>query len=249
MSSVIPTSFELKRMIQDVLTNSYNNKLGHIPSALSWLKMLYQIFKIYDTENNIFIFGKFWGTQSLYAVLRELKIADVKHMSELPFVYNINYETIGDTLGYACGVAMSSEKPVICVLSDACLQSGYVYEAIEFMLHHKLNIKVFIDNNNEGVCDKLENILSIDPLISMLKMYNKIAFLEPDDENFEFIRNTNNSSMFYFYRNIKGDLLPLMQDKKWHYKILDEQTYLDLMSYVDCSKSINCLGVEDHLFG
>lgn len=230
-----PKSFQkvqnniIKDIIKDILKTSYENKLGHIPSALSWVKMLYEIFSFYNIKDNIFIFGKFWGAQGLYAVLRELKIADVKHMSELPFVYNINYETIGDTLGFACGIAMATKKPVICVMPDACMQSGYIYEAIEFILQHDLNIKIFVDDNGQGVCDYTDNVLSLKPLKTMLKGYNKCFCLNPNSNNKKILSFTANESCFYFYKNTKGDMIPLMQDKSWHYKLLDEETYNKLM--------------------
>lgn len=218
-----------KNIIKDILKDSYENKLGHIPSALSWMKMLYEIFSFYNIKENNFIFGKFWGAQALYAVLRELKIANVKHMKELPFVYNINYETIGDTLGYASGIAFAGKKPVICIMSDSCMQSGYVYEAIEFILQHDLNVKVFIDDNHQGVCGFTDETLSINPLKHLLKGYNKCFILNPNNNNFKVLKFTENKSCFYFYQNFKGDEIPLMREPLWHYKTLDEKTYKKLI--------------------
>ena len=124
---------------------------------------------------------------------------------------------------------MATKKPVICVMPDACMQSGYIYEAIEFILQHDLNIKIFVDDNGQGVCDYTDNVLSLKPLKTMLKGYNKCFCLNPNSNNKKILSFTANESCFYFYKNTKGDMIPLMQDKSWHYKLLDEETYNKLM--------------------
>ena len=215
------------RIIWDILKQSYQKKLGHIPSALSWMKMLYEVFTVFNTEDNIFIFGKFWGSQALYAVLRELQIQDTDNFKDLSWIWNLNYETIGDTLGYACGVSMMQDKPVLCLMSDSCLQSGYVYEALEYIVQHSLNLKLLVDDNHSGVIGKTENCLSLRPLREMLCGLGVYHELDPNTDNH--LELLKPGFQVYFYQSTKGDGVLGLQDPKWHYKLLDTETYQRLV--------------------
>ena len=123
------------------------------------------------TNKYKFICGKYWGMQSYFASYYNQTKIKVKNLRELPFIFQQNLESIGDILGFATGVSLSSGQRTICFISDAQLQSGYVYEAMNFIIQHNLNILVLVDFNKLQVCDRVENIVSVNPF---LKAYKEI---------------------------------------------------------------------------
>lgn len=151
------------------LTNELN--LSHLPSALSQADIVECLMPYLLTNKYKFICGKYWGAQSYFASYFNITGIRVKNLRELPFIFQQNLESIGDILGFATGVSLGSNQRTICFISDAQLQSGYVYEAMNFIIQHNLNISVLVDFNKLQVCDRVENIVSVNPF---LKAYKEI---------------------------------------------------------------------------
>jgi len=150
--------------MKKILQYSIDNKLKHIPSALSQYSYLKYVLPMLKQDYNICI-GKPFGSQAYYLPWLEMgyikenqKLSyGIKH-DELEFV-NFSEETLGNALGVASGVALISDKPTYCNISDGALQMGATLEALQFIGKHEQNILLNIDFNGVQLTGKtLDNI-------------------------------------------------------------------------------------------
>lgn len=221
---------KIKQLKEEMLVYSYEHSLAHIPSALSMFDYVYELFhnKLVTVDDKIVI-GKPFGAQTYYIIWRSLGLLDnveklsvaVKH-EEISFV-DFSEETIGDSLGIAAGIAMTTDKLVWVNLSDAALQMGATLEAIQFIGHNKLkNILVTIDYNGSQVTGNTADIIPTDPVIEMFNGYG--WDVKYDLTNF----TIEDSPKVFVMKTIKGHGIPTMEKdiKKWHYRKIESQTEL-----------------------
>lgn len=163
-----------KSELRQILETTVKNNLCHIPSALSW----FDFMKVFVKSNYdcIPVLGKFWGAQ-IFDIIGK------------PNFVNNNQETIADTLGFATGIALTKpNKPIVCILSDSVFQSGYIYEALNIIIHYNLNVMILVDYNNFQVMGSVDKILGIDMIINGLK--SKIVVQECPGHNQTQIKKT-----------------------------------------------------------
>ena len=168
-------------ILKDLLLDfSYENQLSHIPSALSMVDYIDVIFSHgYITPSDKIVIGKPFGAQAYYLVWRELGfLNDIERLSvgvkheEIPFV-DFSEETMGNALGVAAGIAMTTKDRVWVNISDAALQMGNTLEALQFIGHNKIkNIVVTVDYNNVQVTGNVNDILSVTPVAQMCRQYS-----------------------------------------------------------------------------
>lgn len=218
-----------------ILEFSYKNNCGHIASALSMIDYLEVLFlEGIIKKEDIIILGKPFGSQSYYIIWKELKwISEIETLSigvkqdEIPFVY-FSEETMGNALGVAAGVSIATNKKIWINLSDACLQMGNTLEAIQFIGQHKLsNIFVTIDYNNSQVTGKINDILSVEPIIKMFNDYGwKTHDVDGHNKNLliqRFNNTDNHKPNVFICRTTKGKGIKSIEGdfKKWHYKKIE----------------------------
>ena len=86
--------------------------------------------------------------------------------------------SLGHGLAIGNGIALgeklkNNNTKIFVVMSDGELNEGSVWESIMFAAQNKLdNLVVIIDNNNQISLDKLDNILSIEPIDKRFKYFN-----------------------------------------------------------------------------
>jgi transketolase len=195
---------------------------------------VYELFasKLVTTDDKI-ILGKPFGAQAYYIIWKHLGYLDdidnlsiaVKH-EEIPFV-TLSEETMGNSLGIAAGIALTTDKLVWVNLTDGSLQIGALLEAIQFVGHNNLkNILVTVDFNGSQVTGYTKDILSVDAVPNFFKncgweVYENLNEFKIGDKPKVFIMNT-----------IKGHGIPTMEKdvKKWHYKKIE--TLEELQSLV-----------------
>jgi transketolase N-terminal domain/subunit len=225
---------------EKLLKYSYDNNLSHIPSALSMNEYLSVIFKTGVVKKNDYIaIGKPFGAQAYYLIWRELGWvsnieelgAGVKH-DEIDFV-DYSEETIGNALGVASGIAMTTDARVWVNISDATLQMGNTLEAIQLIGQwQQKNIFVTIDNNNAQVLGRTEDILNVEPVFELFKGYGwDVNFVDGHNEIelkkcFDKLKFTKPTVVVC--NTIKGGLVKEMSSdiKKWHYKKIECESEL-----------------------
>lgn len=223
-------------MIEKLLRFSYENKLTHVPSALSMLTYVETIFnnKLIVPYRDRIVLGKPFGSQTYYLVWQNLgyieNITDlsvgVKH-SEIDFV-DYGEETMGNALGVAAGIAMANPHQRVWVnLTDATLQMGSTLEAIQYIGHNNLkNIVMTIDYNNCQVTGNTSEVLSVDPVIDFISN-NKWDVSQCNGHCELLIRDYfPGLSMFptaVIYKTIKGFGVDYMERDpiKWHYRPIE----------------------------
>lgn len=228
-------------MRKELLQYSFDKQLGHIPSALSMIDYLESVFKYIKRDDKIII-GKPFGAQAYYIIWKErgwLKDINNLHIGvkhdEIPFV-TYSEETIGNALGVAAGIALTTNKKVYVNLSDAALQMGTVLEAIQFIGHHKLsNIVCTIDYNNSQVTGITSKILNVEPIISMIRLYNWNVYVVDGhnknklDQIMSAASNNKDLPTMVVCITKKGKGITEMENDscKWHYKKI--ATEIELM--------------------
>ena len=226
-------------MKKQLLEFSYKRNLGHIASALSMVDYLQSVFKVINRDDKIVI-GKPFGAQAYYVIWKELGWLDdidrlhmgIKH-DEIDFV-DYSEETMGNALGVAAGIAMTTDKRVWVNISDAALQMGNTLEAIQFIGHNKINnIFVTVDYNGSQVTGKVDDIISVEPCIDLCRHYgwwtqvvdgHNTAALDAAFNNLvDVIPN------IVFCKTQKGHGVTEMQEQPelWHYKKIENEQTLD----------------------
>jgi transketolase len=237
-------------MIKEIIVESYNKQVAHIPSALSMATYIEVLFKeeFIKPYRDKIVLGKPFGSQAYYTLWKELGYLDnlsysmgVKH-DEIDFV-DYGEETMGNALGVGAGIALTTDKRVWINLTDATLQMGSTLEAIQFIGHNCLkNIIVTIDYNNMQVTGKTSDIISVKPVISFFKKCGW-SVKQIDGHNKDDIKNTftykTDTSLIdrpqvYFYKTKKGYGVKCMEDDpvEWHYKKLDENNFRQILKQI-----------------
>ena len=70
--------------------------------------------------------------------------------------------SLGNGLGYACGLAMADKSPITCIISEGELYEGATWEALMFAHHYKLtNLRVLVNKNDAIILGKPSECLAI----------------------------------------------------------------------------------------
>jgi transketolase len=222
-------------MKRELLTYSYEQGLSHIPSALSMLDYVDELFtNRLVTPEDVIVIGKPFGSQAYYLIWRELGYLDnieslspgLKH-DEIDFV-DYSEETIGNALGVASGIALTTDRLIWVNITDATLQMGNTLEAIQFIgAKCQNNILLTVDYNGSQVTGRTDDIITVDPVIQMLSLYGWDVHYDSLD-NFKI----SDKPSAFIINTVKGDGVDTMQrdEKKWHYKKIE--TLKELQSLV-----------------
>jgi transketolase len=225
-------------MVSDLIKYSFDNKLSHIPSALSMLDYIDILFtgKYIIPFKDKIVLGKPFGSQAYYLIWKACGYLDdtetlsigVKH-NEISFV-DFSEETMGNALGVASGIAHSTSDIVYVNLSDASLQMGSTLEAVAYIGAKQLkNIVVTIDYNQVQVTGKTDDIISVKPLPAFFKNYGwSVVHVDGHDheklhKSFANIGKKRNAPLVYFCHTIKGHGVDYMEADPitWHYKTIN----------------------------
>ena len=202
---------------------------------LSYLEVLVKYNFI--TKEDFLIIGKPWGSQAYYLLWEKYWNLDISNLSigvkhdEIDFL-DYGEETMGNALGVASGIAMTTDKKVWVNLSDATLQIGNTMEAIQFIgLNNLNNIITTVDFNNMQVTGEVDAILSVRPIVKLFKNCGwnvqcvKYGHREKTLKHiFERHFKVGDKPTVFIIHTVKGHGVPFMEEnpRKWHYRKLDE---------------------------
>lgn len=211
---------------KDVLRVAMKHKLGHVASSLSCLDILVNLYYAIREPDDVVILSKGHGCYALYAILADLGILPksawhswtgisgcIEHNPEIGLFGSTG--SLGHGLGMAVGLAIAKQQLgdpgiVYCIMGDAELQEGSVYEAFDIASKLKrLPLKVIVDCNTLGALQT-----SIE-----FTFENRFYFDGHDHHHiYHAVRNSNTGCVFA--KTVKGKGVPFMEDDpKWHYRV------------------------------
>lgn len=238
---------------KEILSMSLNAGVAHIPSALSqcdYLGVLLMNKNINPLEYK-FVLGKPFGAQAYYSLFKHCGWidGDLSNYGSLkpewryiiqkehPLVEFID-ESMGNCLSVGCGLALGGKK-VFVNISDAAFQEGSVWESILFAGAKKLGQLIMaIDYNGMQALGKIDSILSISPLQKKLEAFGWDTLLVNgnDIESMDLLipmldKRSNIRPLALIFKTVKGAGCQIMEnDETWHYRILDEKSYLEALN-------------------
>ncbi len=149
---------ETKTLIKRILEIAYRDGMGHIPSALSILDIVWCLYDKVMTKDDQFILSKGHGCMALYAVLEAKGLLDwSKPLQGHPKRGGsilASTGSLGHGLPMAVGLAKAKKIKgeagrVFCLIGDGECNEGTTWESAMIAAHHKLdNLMVFIDYNH-----------------------------------------------------------------------------------------------------
>ncbi len=218
-----------------ILEVAYRDEMGHIPSALSIVDIIWTLYDKVMTKDDQFILSKGHGVMALYAVLEEKGLLDwsTKLMGHPKRGGAILASTgsLGHGLPMAVGLAMAKkikgeQGRVFCLIGDGECNEGTTWESALLAAHHKLdNLSVIVDQNYSS--ERALNLLSLEIKFQAFGF----ATSEQVGHNFELLESNLNLfgvpyPMALIYKNIKGKGVTFMEgDNSWHNRKLTKEDY------------------------
>lgn len=222
------TIVKLRRRILEV---AYRDGMGHIPSALSILDIVWVLYDKVMTKYDQFILSKGHGCMALYAVLEEKDLLDWStklwgHPKRGGAIL-ASTGSLGHGLPMAVGLAMAKKIKgeagrVFVLVGDGECNEGTTWESALLAAHHKLdNLVLIIDENGSS-----ERALSTGELQEKFTAFGWSS-TTIDGHAIEWWKN------FYTARpvclvaqTIKGNGIPFMiGDNSWHNRKLTKEEY------------------------
>jgi len=216
---------EIRRAI---LENALRIGKGHIASALSWVEIAVALFYGTMKPGDRFILSKTHGHLTLDAILEDLGMkADQLMWPGWPAICS---GSLGQGLGIAAGIALahkldSSNARTFCVLSDAELHEGAIWEAAMFARHHELtNLIAIIDDNKQSCANFTEEVLGINSVSAFNGFGWSVALCPGHDIEMLLMAELRYKSREFtplciVAGTIKGKGIPFMEgNPKWHHR-------------------------------
>lgn len=235
------------KLAKRILEVAYRDGMGHIPSALSILDIVWTLYDKVMTKDDQFILSKGHGCMALYAVLEEKGLFDWSTKAQghpkRGGAILASTGSLGHGLPMAVGLAKAKKIKgesgrVFCLIGDGECNEGTIWESALLATHHKLdNLTIIIDNNRSS-----ERALTLGDYTWGEGLYNKFdAFgfqkyeLEKgndEEELQDYLSETSHSDrpLVIICNTIKGNGFPILQSNEWHNRKLDKETYEKLIS-------------------
>lgn len=229
---------------------------GHIPACLSVVEILtvlyHQVLRVdpdnpKDPDRDRFILSKGHASVALYAILADKgfisyeQLATYGHSGTMlgghPDMYAVagveaSTGALGHGFGFGVGMALAGkmDKKQYCVfvlLGDGECQEGSVWEAAMFAPQHNLdNLVAIIDYNKLQALDRLENIVSLEPLADKWKSFGwEVREVNGHDisallDAFQAVPFASGKPSLVIAHTIKGKGISFMENVPiWHYRL------------------------------
>lgn len=213
---------------KEIIKISYENKLGHIASALSMVNLLDDFFenKYKPNDGDMFYCGKPYGSQAFDVTMRKHGYGSVNvafsGLQESSEWIHMVEATLGNALGVAVGAAYANKLrgkkgTIYCLMGDAAMTQGVAWEAVQLAAKLKLdNIHLMVDNNKMGIIEEESTLHNFREKFTAFGWDTYGLF--------------PNKPVVTVYKTVKGKGVSYMeQNPEWHYKTLDEEHYLKAM--------------------
>lgn len=218
-----------------ILEVALRDGMGHIPSALSILDIVWTLYDKVMTKDDQFILSKGHGCMALYAVLEEKGLFDwsTKAQGHPKRGGEILASTgsLGHGLPMAVGLAIAKKIKdkagrVFCLVGDGECNEGTTWESAMIAAHHKLdNLVVIVDQNHSS--DRALDTGNLHGKFSSFGFHPTSIFNGNSEDSIStMIRGWGTEKPeVYICNTIKGNGVSLLQLPEWHNKKLDKETY------------------------
>lgn len=257
MSGDLEWGAEGRRIRSLILEAAFSAKKGHIGSALSVADIVLAIdvaahgIGAPDSAGDL-VMSKGHAAGALYALLAmrgRISQGDLlsyctdgsvfgTHPSiEIPSVLFAT-GSLGQGVGFAVGLALAHKmrgrnKRVFCIMSDAEINEGAVWEAMLIAAHHRLaNLSLVVDSNGQQALGYTSEILNTDGFgdaASSLGWY----VVQVDGHRVSAIvdaleRTSRDQPQLLLCRTVSGSGVPFMEKRiEWHYFPMSPDQYQD----------------------
>lgn len=222
-----------------ILEVAYRDEMGHIPSALSIVDIVWTLYDKVMTPDDRFILSKGHGCMALYAVLEKKGLLNwdskLQGHPKRGGAILASTGSLGHGLPMAVGIALAKkikgEKGIVyCLIGDGECNEGTTWESAMVASHHDLdNLVIIVDQNQSS-----ERALSVGDMEYKFSSFGcKTMGVYGHTDQLEFIL-TNNPYLWMGVKqpkciiseNTKGKGVPFMENNpEWHNKKITKQDY------------------------
>lgn len=230
---------EVRKLKNRILEVAVRDEMGHIPSALSILNIIWVLYDRIMKKDDQFILSKGHGVMALYAVLEEKGLLDwdTKLMGHPKRGGAIMASTgsLGHGLPMAVGLAMANkikkeDGRIFCLIGDGECNEGTIWESSLLASHHKLNNLVVILDNNGSSTRALN-------MGSLVDKFHAFGFSVWDiyghkNDEIELALNTKSDKpLMIIASTTKGYGVDMMRNNpEWHNRRLTQEDYEKIIS-------------------
>ncbi len=226
----------IQKLRNRILEVALRDGMGHIPSALSILDIIWVLYDRVMTENDQFILSKGHGCMALYAVLEEKGFLDWSEKlwghPKRGGAILASTGSLGHGLPMAVGLAMAKKIKgesgrVFVLVGDGECNEGTTWESAMIAAHHKLdNLTVIVDQNHSS-----DRALNTGDLITKFGAFGFKAIGSNGNDQRMIERElrdfcTTGRPHVYVASTIKANGIPFMKEPSWHNRKLTEEDYV-----------------------
>lgn len=201
-------SFETKELIKRMVEIAWENNNPFLPSALSALPIIQEVYSNFDPKNDVFILSKGHAVLALYAILEQYgfkpNIKPTQCTRDIKNGIYCSTGSLGHGLPIAFGIAFAKKLKqesgiVYCLMGDGEMLEGTFWETINLIAEFDIeNIKILVDYNDCQGCKKVPDVL-----LKHVAFFKKITW----------------------YSTIKGQGLKYLEGKNLHTFRMTEKDY------------------------
>ena len=229
---------DIKQLRKRIIEVAYRDGMGHIPSALSILDIIWALYDKVMTPDDQFILSKGHGVMALYAVLEKKGLLEWEsklwgHPKRGGAIL-ASTGSLGHGMPIAMGLALAKkikgEKGrVFCLIGDGEANEGTIWETAQLAAHHRLDNFIVICDDNQSSTRAL-NIGKLDDKFHAFgwSTWNICGHIEK-----EIIQSADMSylshlgkPLFINAETTKGHGIVELEDKpEWHNKKITKEIY------------------------
>lgn len=225
MTDLVAKAAQIRR---DLFEKAIAADRGHVPPALSWVEIAVALFYgVMVLKRDRFVLSKTHGHLTLDVILEDLGLTpDYLMWPGWPFKCS---GSLGQGLSIAAGMALAakldgSSRRVFCMVGDAELHEGAIWEAAMFAGHHKLsNLTLIVDNNRQCCADFTSGVLDMGRIWEKFFTFGWTC-AESNGHHIEnvseFLSMRSLQPFCLVASTIKGKGIPFMEGNvKWHHQL------------------------------
>lgn len=224
-------NYRSKKLRLDIIDLSKSNGGYHYGGSFSCAEILINLYDKILKKNDRFILSKGHGCWGYYVLLKEKGLNPLleghPHLDEKN---GVHWTTGSEGHGFPAGIGMAlakkmqnKEGKVYVLIGDGESQEGTTWESILVASQHKLkNLKVILDYNKIQGSGYVKDILNIDPIGEVAKLFNwEVSRIDGHDneEICKALEMQTEKPHFIIADTIKGKGVSFMENSPpWHAK-------------------------------